>query len=149
MCNPLLLVASVAISWVFIFNKKCIFWGSILTPNTRNLTLFYILSQSLSMGSLKPVFNKKMFNFWSIFFLHINIFANKCINNARFNLFYQYVLLLTKEKQFSNLLKLLFLLWFLFKMLMAALKANFCPKNTQFYMGSWQKLLKKTVIFLT
>ena len=64
------------------------------------------------LGSLKPVFNKKMFNFWSIFFLHINIFANKCTNNARFNLFYQYMLLLTKEKQFQKIIKV-----FLFAMI--------------------------------
>ena len=37
---------------------------------------------------------------------HINIFANIRIQNTQFNLFYQYMLLLTKVKQFLNLLKI-------------------------------------------
>ena len=40
------------------------------------------------------------------FFLYLNVFANTCIKNTKFNLFYQYMLLLTKVKQFSNLLKI-------------------------------------------
>ena len=44
-----------------------------------------------------------MFNF-SLYFLFINIFAKARITNAQFNHFYQYMLFLTKVKQFSNLL---------------------------------------------
>ena len=44
-----------------------------------------------------------MFNF-SLYFPFINIFANARITNTQFNFFYQYMLFLTKVKQFSNLL---------------------------------------------
>ena len=43
------------------------------------------------------------------FFLYINIFANTCMKNDQFEFFYQYMLSLTKVKQFSKSSKNLFL----------------------------------------
>ena len=89
-------------------NKRCIFCGSILTPNTRNLSLIILhlkpkVVNVLTKTWVKLVFYKKGL---AKFFLYRNIFANSCIKNAQFNIFYQYMLLLTKVKQFSNLLKI-------------------------------------------
>ena len=53
---------------------------------------------------LKPIFNKKYSIFTLIFHLY-KYFANKYTKNAQFNLFYQYMPLFTKVKQFSKLLK--------------------------------------------
>ena len=48
-----------------------------------------------------------MFDFYlNFFFIYINIFANTYMKNNKFNLFYQYMLLFTNIKQFSNLLKI-------------------------------------------
>ena len=57
------------------------------------------------LGLLKPIFNKKCLIF-SLYFSFVSIFANACIKSGQFNLFYQYMLLLTKGKQFSNLLNM-------------------------------------------
>ena len=76
-------------------NKKFIFWESILTPNTRSLTLIILhLKPNLSMfwqklGLLKPMFNKKCL-ILSLYFPFISIFPNTCIKNDQLNLFYQY-----------------------------------------------------------
>ena len=79
------------------------------------------------------MFNKKV-QFLASFFLDINIFANTYIKNAQLDLLYQYMLLLTKGKQFSNLLKIkkeigvtLLASISLFDMSMASLKAKSYP----------------------
>ena len=81
---------------------------------------------------LKPIFNKKCLIF-SLYVFFISIFANICIKNAQFNLFYQYMLLLTQVKLFSNLLNIkkevgvtLLTAISLKDMLMVALKAKYC-----------------------
>ena len=55
-------------------------------------------------GLLKPIFCKNV-QFIAYFFLYINIFANTWIKNPHFNLFCQYILLLTKVKQVFKLIK--------------------------------------------
>ena len=55
----------------------------------------------------KTNIQQKMFDFYLNFsFIYINIFANTYMKNNKFNLFYQYMLLFTNIKQFSNLLKI-------------------------------------------
>ena len=58
-----------------------------------------------NLGLLIPVFNKKCLIF-SLCFSFICIFAKTCVTNTQFNFFYQNMLLLTKVKQFSNLLNI-------------------------------------------
>ena len=53
---------------------------------------------------LKPIFYKNV-EFLAYFFLYVNIFANTWIKNPHFNLFCQYILLLTKVKQVFKLIK--------------------------------------------
>ena len=107
--NPLLLVViNWALSLIILKTRDAFFWGSILTPNTRILSLIIMhrkpkVVNVLTKTWVKLVFYKKGL---AKFFLYRNIFANSCIKNAQFNIFYQYMLLLTKVKQFSNLLKI-------------------------------------------
>ena len=63
----------------------------------------WIFWQKLDL--LKPVCSKR-FSILATFLRYINIFGNTCIKNAQFNLFYQYLLLLSNVKHFSNLLKI-------------------------------------------
>ena len=70
------------------------------------------------------------------FFLYLNVFANTCTKNTKFNLFYQYMLLLTKVKQFSNLLKIKKEIGVLIALLVRYI--DDCPES----MRSWYKLLK-------
>ena len=56
------------------------------------------------LGLLKSIFNKK-YLYFSIYFFLMIIFADTCIKNAQFKLFYQYLLLLTKVKFFFKLIK--------------------------------------------
>ena len=102
-----LVVTNWALSLIILKTRDALFWGSILTPNARNLSLIILylkpkVDNVLTKTSVRPVFYKKCFA-W--FILYINIFENTCIKNAKFNIFYQYVLFLTKVKQFSNLKK--------------------------------------------
>ena len=106
---------------------------------------------------IKPVFNKKRSIFSLIFPLY-KYFANTCIKNAQFNLFCQYMLLLTKVKQFSNLLKIKKNRSYAFSCTFPIRYVNGCPESnilplkyphlqfiiqtSQFYMRRWQKLLK-------
>ena len=60
-------------------------------------------SKNLIYQNQSPIENAQ---YIAYFFLYINIFANTDMKNTQFNLFYQCMLLLTKVKQFSNLLKI-------------------------------------------
>ena len=114
------------------------------------------------LGLLKPIFNKKCLIF-SLYFSFISIFANTCIKSTQFNLFYQYMLLLTKVKTFLNLLNIKEKYVLLFSCDFPIRYVNGCPESkilslqypylqlliqtSQFYMGSWHKLLKSKHLF--
>ena len=57
------------------------------------------------LGVVEPIFDKKCSIFSLTFSLYKNIFANTYIKNTQFNLFCQYMLLLTKVKQVFKLIK--------------------------------------------
>ena len=105
-----------------------------------------------------------MFNFLAKCFLYINIFANTWIKNAHFNPFCQYMFLLTKVKQAFKLMRHKKEIGVTFCCDFPIRYVNGCPESkimsvkyphlqlliqtSQFYMGSWHKLLKNKHLFL-
>ena len=108
-----------------------------------NTKKFCIQSQKLSMFWQNTWYKKKqsLMQCLAYFFLYLNVFANTCIKNTKSNLFYQYMLLLTKVKQFSNLLKIKKEIGVLIALLVRY--TDGCPES----MRSRYKLLKNKQFF--
>ena len=87
-------------------SKKCIFLREHFNSKRKKLNTNYSASKAKTCqcsGLVKPILNKKCVVF-GLYFSFASIFANTLIKNPQFNLFYQYMLLLTGVKQFSKLL---------------------------------------------